>query len=239
MATNRFLANKGFHPNTKANRTKVFEAEQRAARQEKEIKEREAVLKREREVMADGRPESGKQSLAFMYSQPMLVAETSRQQQQQQEVHDDQRRHRGKGKEGEWCRRCNVRGHQETWDQCPLRNKDVAEAVSKRLEDPLEFLERRKRELLQEGAVDGGHIVHTFYRQVDPNDPNNQMLDMSDGGQDEDDGLRVEREFLASLSAEDREMLIRHFKRQHKKERKKEKKDKKKEKKEKKKQKID
>jgi hypothetical protein len=49
MATNSFLSTKYFHPGKKANRTKVFEAEQKHIREEAALKERQLALRREKE----------------------------------------------------------------------------------------------------------------------------------------------------------------------------------------------
>lgn len=88
-------------------------------------------------------------------------------------------------------------------------------------------------------------LAVTFQRQVDPNDPNNQLLEDEEDdnvlqmGDLHNDDLQVEKEFLASLTEEQRTMLIKHFTRDTDKKHKKKHKKKKKEKKTKKKKKND
>lgn len=74
----------------------------------------------------------------------------------------------------------------------------------------------------------------TFQRKTDPNDPNNMLIDDPADHAPIDEDALVERQFLAGLSAEDKQLLIKHFemeKKQKKKQKKEEKKAKKREKK--------
>ena len=47
MATSKFLATKGFHPGSRKNRSRVYEAEERERERKREEREREEALKRE------------------------------------------------------------------------------------------------------------------------------------------------------------------------------------------------
>jgi hypothetical protein len=152
--TAQFLATKRFHPGTRKNRNAVFEAQERQAREEQERKEREAVLSKEREMLDLVGPGSGRHALAFMYSTPrnlqqqQQVANTSQQddeeaaraahmqrvrleEEQQANVTNAKRRRAGGD---DWCSRCNVRGHTQTSDLCPLREADPTNPFKQRLE---------------------------------------------------------------------------------------------------------
>ncbi len=218
MATNKFLSTKAFHPGSKANRTRVFQAEERAASDEAKKKERASVLAREQEHF--GRAAAGRVGqLAFMYTQPreaaggvgaraeLLAAEAL----EQARLSETRLR---KGAGDEWCTRCNVRGHAAGGAACPLRESDATNPFAQRLEDPHALIELRKRQLRREGAIDAGAVLNvTFQRHVDLDDPNNQLLDVPEHElpDAEEEELRAERKFLATLSTEDRAMLVRHF----------------------------
>lgn len=247
MATNNFLSTKSFHPGTKANRAAVWEAEQKHKETQKILEERATVIKREQDEFAgilnqffwgnfddkfliQGESERKKQSLAFMYSQPRFEKEVEKekvlqvQQYLAQAKTNEARAKKGAG--DSWCTRCNVRGHTQNDEDCPLRNADPTNPFQQRLDDPMKLLNLRKKQLLEEGSIDPtGVLSVTFQRQVDPNDPNNQLLYAEED--DVVDELDVERKFLASLSEKEKEMLIKHFKRQSKKEKKEKKKEKK------------
>jgi hypothetical protein len=242
MATNNFLSTKAFHPGSKANRTKVYQAEQRAKEEGERAKERQTVLAREQEHFT--KASAGKVGqLAFMYAQPRPEHNTAPDAQRRREMAEAEAREQArlsetrlrKGAGDEWCSRCNVRGHSAGALDCALREADASNPFAARLEDPHALIELRKRQLRAEGAIDASAVLTvTFQRAVDPNDPNNQLLedppDEPRPAAGEDEELRVEKQFLASLSAEDKALLVRHFageqreKKRQKKERKKEKK---------------
>ncbi len=242
MATNNFLSTKAFHPGSKANRTKVFLAEQKAAEEQKKAQERQSVLSREQEhfarVQSSGHNTSVGQ-LAFMYAQPRLEPPTAADRRREEAEAQEQARvnetRLKKGAGDDWCTRCNVRGHVAQSLACPLRDADSKNPFQARLEDPHTMIEMRKRQLRQEGAIDASAVLTvTFQRKVDPNDPNNQLIDDPEDDVPLDEDELVEKQFLASLSAEDKKLLIKHFeteKKQKKKQKKAEKKEKKKSKK--------
>ena len=205
MATNNFLSTKSFHAGSKANRTKVYLAEQAAAREAKLREERATILAREQEHFGraggqGGGGGGGRSELAFMYSEPRFATAGVKKAEEQ--------RREPSAREG-WCGRCNVRGHDASSEKCPLRGAKDENPFAERLEDPLRLIERRKRELREEGAVEAGGMLNvTFQRQVDPNDPNNHLLEEPAG---EADDLEIEKQFLASLTPEDKALLIKHF----------------------------
>jgi hypothetical protein len=93
------------------------------------------------------------------------------------------------------------------------------------------MIEMRKRQLRAEGAIDSSAVLTvTFQRKTDPNDPLNQLIDDPEDDIPINEELMVERQFLASLTAEDKQLLIKHFANE-KKEKKRIKKEKKKQKK--------
>ena len=230
MATNKFLSTKSFHPGRGRNRTAVFEAEQRAGRRTAEVEERQNTLKREREngEVNGGQKRGDKTAVAFLYSQPRVVAGVDRRTElrvaaEQQQAHSSESRLR-KGAGDEWCTRCNIRGHAQTSIDCPLQNADVENPYQQRLDDPQALIAHRRRQLREAGGIDGAQLQVTFQRPIDPTDPNNEILEMSDEPIDE---LAVERQFLAGLSADDRQLLIAHFSQQSKSAKKQKKRDKK------------
>ena len=243
MATNNFLSTKAFHPGSKANRTKVFQAEQRAKEEAGRAKEREEVLARE-QAQWGGAGAGRVAQLAFMYAQPRPEVAAGAGEARRRELAEGEAREQArlsetrlrKGAGDEWCTRCNVRGHAAGAAECALRGADASNPFAARLEDPHALIELRKRQLRAEGAIEAGLSV-TFQRAVDPDDPNNRLLEEPQGEAAEREELRLERQFLAGLSAEDKALLVRHFasesrekkrlKKDKKKERKREKKQKK------------
>src|SRR5210317_909611 len=69
----QFLSTKAFHPNTKRNRTAVYEAEKAAKELKAKEIERKQVLAREQDLFDRMGKSGAKASLAFMYSQPKVV----------------------------------------------------------------------------------------------------------------------------------------------------------------------
>lgn len=160
MATNNFLSTKAFHPGSKANRTKVYIAEQNAAEREKRAKEREAVLAREQEHFARAQSSGGSAigQLAFMYAQPRVDVGTSiaDRRREEMEAMEQARLNETRLKKGagdDWCSRCNVRGHVAQSLSCPLRDADSKNPFKARLEDPHTMIEIRKRQLREEGMI--------------------------------------------------------------------------------------
>lgn len=216
------------------------EAERRAAEEQRREAERRAQLAREQEAFSRAGAAGAKHGLAFLYSQPRvqntLPSKSLHTADDDLQAKSNELRARKKAGDA-WCARCNVRGHTANDADCPLANADPSNPFQQRLDDPHKMIELRKRQLLQEGNIDtAGVLSVTFQPQIDPNDPNNQLLEMSDEPADD---LHVEKEFLQALSESDRELLIKHFmkeegdeddKKKHKKAKKKEKKKEKKKK---------
>jgi len=88
-------------------------------------------------------------------------------------------------------------GHVASDPTCPL---------GRNISDPEKIIQIREEQLRQGGGLDNADLVVTFQRQVDKNDPNNQLIE----DDDEEDAGEL---FLASLSKGERKLLLKHLSR--------------------------
>lgn len=142
--TAKFLATKRFHPGSKANRTAVENAEAQLKKQQNDIIQHNYTLDKEREMLEIVGIQSGKHSLAFMYSVPKNIVQevthTTSSTLDNDDNCDDQSYKRRKAGGDDWCSRCNIRGHIANSNNCPARNADPNNPFQKRLEGKIKTL---------------------------------------------------------------------------------------------------